>query len=43
MLEVSNVSVPLDGALPQGKRVLFQAVADKLKVAPDCIDTVRIL
>lgn len=43
MLEVSNVSVPLDGALPQGKHVLFQAVADKLKVSPDCIDTVRIL
>ena len=43
MLEVSNVSVPLDGALPQGKHVLFQAVADKLKVPSDCIDTVRIL
>lgn len=43
MLEVSNVSVPLDGALPQGKHVLFQAVADKLKVPVECIDTVRIL
>ena len=43
MLEVSNVSVPLDGALPQGKQVLFQAAADKLNVPVECIDTVRIL
>ena len=43
MLEVSNVSVPLDGGLPEHENVLRQAVADKLGVSVSCINSVRIL
>ena len=43
MLEVSNVSVPLDGGLPEHENVLRQAVADKLGVSVSCINSVHIL
>ena len=43
MLEVSNVVVPLDGALPDGEPLLRKAVALKLGVPETVIDQVNVL
>ncbi len=43
MLELSNISVPLDAALPEGEHLLYRAAAQKLGVPVSSIDTVRIL